>query len=139
LSALGPDKLTWSHIKLIIKDKDCIAKLINIANTCIELGYWPSHFKSSTMVITPKPNKSTYNLPKSYHPIVLLNTIIKLFKKMIEECLQFHTISNKFAYQSQLGGLKQRSTTDAGVILTHIICLEWIKNLIMSMLAFDIA
>ena len=58
---------------------------------------------------------------------------------MIEECLQFHTISNKFAYQSQLGGLKQRSTTDAGVILTHIICLEWIKNLIMSMLAFDIA
>ena len=93
LSAPGPDKLIWSHIKFIIKDEDCIAKLIDIVNACTELGYWPSHFKSSTMVITPKPNKSTYNLPKSYYPIVLLNTIIKLFKKMIEECLQFHTIS----------------------------------------------
>ena len=81
LSAPGLDKLTWSHIKLIIKDEDCIAKLIDIANACIELGYWPSHFKSSTMVIIPKSNKSIYDLPKSYCPIVLLNTIRKLFKK----------------------------------------------------------
>jgi len=58
---------------------------------------------------------------------------------MIGECLQFHTISNKFVHQSQLGGLKQRSTTDADVVLTHIICSGWIKNLIMSMLAFNIA
>ena len=58
---------------------------------------------------------------------------------MIGECLQFHTISNKFVHQSQLGGLKQRSTTDADVVLTHIICSGWVKNLIMSMLAFNIA
>ena len=58
---------------------------------------------------------------------------------MIGERLQFHTISNKFVHQSQLGGLKQRSTTDADVVLTHIICSGWVKNLIMSMLAFNIA
>ena len=57
---------------------------------------------------------------------------------MIGEHLQFHTISNKFIYWSQLGGLKQRSTTNAGVILTYIIHLEWVKNLITSILAFDI-
>ena len=91
------------------------------------------------MVIIPKPNKSIYDLPKSYCPIVLLNTIRKLFEKMIREHLQFHTISNEFIHRSQLGGLKQRSTTDAGVILTHIICSGWVKNLITSMLAFDIA
>jgi len=48
-------------------------------------------------------------------------------------------ISNSFIYPSQLGGLKLRSTMDAGVTLTHIICSEWVKNLIMSTLAFDIA
>ena len=58
---------------------------------------------------------------------------------MIGECLQFHTISNKFIHRSQLGGPKQRSTTDASVVLTHIIHLGWVKNLITSMLAFDIA
>ena len=65
-SALGPDKLTWSHIKFIIRDKDCIFKLINITNACIDLGYWPSHFKFSTTVIIPKPNKSVYDLSKLY-------------------------------------------------------------------------
>ena len=63
-----------------------------------------------------------YDSPKLYQPIVLLNTIGKLFKKMIGEHLQFHTISNSFIYYSQLGDFKQRSTMDAGVILTHIIC-----------------
>ena len=80
----------WSHINSIIRNKDCICKFINIANTCIDLGHWPSHFKTSTIVVIvnkgkkisiPKPNKATFNSPKSYHLIVLLNTIRKLFKK----------------------------------------------------------
>jgi len=32
--ALGPDKLTYSHIKSIIRDKDCIDKFIDITNAC---------------------------------------------------------------------------------------------------------
>ena len=58
LSAPGPDKLIWSYIKIIIRDKYCLSKLIDITNTCIDLGYWPSHFKLSTMVIISKPNKT---------------------------------------------------------------------------------
>ena len=122
LSAPSPDKLTWSHIKSIMRDNNCLLKFVDIANTCINLGHWPSHFKMSTTIIIPKLNKSAYNSPKSYWPIILLNIIGKLFEKMIGEWLQFHTISNNFVYQSQLGGLKQRSTTDAGGVLTHIIC-----------------
>jgi len=57
---------------------------------------------------------------------------------MIGDHLQFYTISNNFIYQSQLGGLKQRSTIDASVVLTHIICSGWVKNLIISTLVFDI-
>jgi len=90
------------------------------------------------MVVIPKPNKSVYDSPKLYQPIVLLNTIGKLFEKMIGEQLQFHTISNNFVHQSQLGGLKQRSTTDASVVLTYTIHSGWVKNLITSTLAFDI-
>ena len=138
-SALGPNKLTWSHIKSIVKNKECIFKLLDIANACIDLEHWPSHFKMSTIVIIPKPNKSAYDSPKVYCSIVLLNTIGKLFKKMIRECFQFHTIANNFVHQSQLGGLKQRSTIDAEVVLTHIIWSDWVKNLITSTLAFDIA
>ena len=139
LSAPGPDKLIWSHIKSIVKNKECIFKLLDITNMYIDLGHWPSHFKMSTMIIIPKPNKSAYDSLKAYYPIVLFNTIRKLFKKMIRECFQFHIIANNFVHQSQLEGLKQRSTTDTRVILTHIIQSGWVKNLITSMLAFNIA
>ena len=88
---------------MIIRNKECFSKLINIANTCINLGYWLSHFKTSTMVIIIKLNKSSYDSPKSFHPIVLLSTLGKLFEKMIEERLQFHSISNNFIYSCQLG------------------------------------
>jgi len=47
-------------------------------------------------------------------------------------------ISNNFIHPSQLGGLKLRSTMDAGIALTHIIHLEWAKNLTTSTLVFDI-
>ena len=65
-SALGPDKLIWNHIKSIIRNEDCVFKLIDIANACIDLGYWPSHFKTSTTIVIPKPNKSMYDSSKSY-------------------------------------------------------------------------
>ena len=103
-SALGLNKLTWSHIKSIIRDEDCIGKFIDITNTCIELEHWPTHFKTSTTVVIPKLNKAMFNSSKSYQPIILLNTIGKLVEKMIGKYLQFHTISNNFIHFSQLGG-----------------------------------
>jgi len=92
---------------MIIKNYEYSFKFINIANAYINLGLWPSHFKISTTVIIPKPNKSSYNSPKSFHPIVLLNTLGKLFKKMISKQLQFHLPFNDFVHPCQLGGLKQ--------------------------------
>ena len=77
------DKLTWSHIKRIIKSKEYIIKFIDIVNTCIGLGYWPSHFKMSMTVVISKPNKAVYDSPKSFCSTVLLNTIGKLFEKLI--------------------------------------------------------
>ena len=90
------------------------------------------------MVVIFKPNKTSYDNSKSFRPIVLLNTVGKLIEKVIGNRLQFHVTSNSFIYPSQLGGLKFKSTTDAGVVLTYIICLGWIKNLSTSTLAFDI-
>jgi len=87
VSASGTDKLSWSYLKIILKDNECLDIIIYIANACIELGYWPSHFKRSTTVIIPKLNKKSYNSPKSFRSIVLLNTVGKLIKKVIGERL----------------------------------------------------
>jgi len=118
---LGPDKLTWHYLKSIINQDDCLINIINIANSCFELGYWPNYFKYSSTIIIPKLNKMLYNQLKVFRPIVLLNTLGKLIEKVIAERLQFTVASNDFIHPSQLGGLKFKSTMDASVALTHIV------------------
>jgi len=121
LSAPGPDKLLWNHLKIIFEDNKYLDTFVQIANACINLGYWPSHFKISTMIVIPKPNKKSYDFPKSFRPIFLLNIIGKLIEKVIGERLQFNTVSNDFIHLSQLGGLKFKSTVNVGVALMHTI------------------
>ena len=123
-NSLAPssDELLWCHLKYVIKDKTCRDNIIVITNTCIELGHWPNYFKILITIIISKPNKSLYDSFKFFRPIVLLNTMGKLIKKIISDRLQFHVILNNFIYQSQLDGLKFKSTTDAGIALTHFIC-----------------
>ena len=133
------NKISWRHLKCIVKNDSCLKKIINIANECFKLGHWLSHFKISMSIIIPKPNKESYDFPKSFRPIILLNTLGKLIKKVIDNRLQFYLILNNFIYLSQLGGLKQRSTLDAGVTLIYFICLEWVKQKMTSTLVFDIA
>ena len=120
-SALGPDKLSWCHLKVIVANDNCLTNIINIADSCINLGYWLNYFKVLSTVIIPKLNKTSYDQPKAFRPIVLLNTLGKLIEKVIAERLQFTVVHNDFIHPSQLGGLKFKSTTDAGVTLTHIV------------------
>ena len=138
-SAPGPDKISWRHWKFIIKNDNCLSKIINITDACINLGYWPNYFKISTTVVIPKPNKTLYNNPKAFRPIVLLNTLGKLIKKVIAKRIQFMVMSNNFIHPSQLGGLKFKSTSDARIALTHIIRSGWSKGRSTSTLVFNIS
>ena len=97
-SAPGPDKVLWRHLKAILNDKTCLSNVTAIANAYIELGHWSSHFKISLTIIILKPNKASYDLPKSFRPIVLLNTLGKLIEKVISDRLQFHVIANNFIH-----------------------------------------
>ena len=85
--APGPDKLTWYHLKFIIKDDSCLTNIVNIADACINLGHWLEYFKISSTIIIPKPNKPSYDQLKAFHPIVLLNTIGKLIEKVVADRL----------------------------------------------------
>jgi len=90
-------------------------------------------------IIIPKPNKASYSSSKMFRLIVLLNTFGKLIKEVIGKRIQFKSISKNFIHSYQLSGLKQYFITDVGVVLTHLIHVKWVKNLLMSTLAFDIA
>src|SRR5262249_51414047 len=88
-SAPGPDHVTWQHLKYLTALDGCCDVFLFNANACVSLGHWPSLFKESVSVIIPKPGKPHYSTPKMFRPIVLLNTLGKLFEKMIARRLQF--------------------------------------------------
>ncbi|CAA7267579.1 unnamed protein product [Cyclocybe aegerita] len=134
-----PDHITWVHLKELLKDKHVLALFIVLANACLRVGHWPRIFKESLSVIVPKPNKPSYFVPKAFRPIVLLITFGKLIEKMIASRIQFDAVKHDIFHPNQLGGIRQRSTEDAGLILTHLMRAGWVKGLQTSALAFDIA
>jgi len=73
-----------------------------------------------------------------FRPIILLNMLCKLIEKVIGKRLQFQALSKNVIHLCQLGGLKQQSITDAGIVLTHLIHVDWVKNYSTSTLAFVI-
>jgi len=63
---LRPDKLSWRHLKRIIKDITYLNKFINIANMCIDIDHWLSYFKVSITIVISKPNKEFYSFLEAY-------------------------------------------------------------------------
>ena len=139
ISAPGPDHITWRYLKSILADDICAFGILSLTNSCITLQHWPWHFKESVSVIISKPGKPAYNTPKAFQPIVLLNTLGKLIEKMIARQLQFDAVKYSVLHPNQLGGIAQRSTENAGLFFTHLVCSCWAKGLKTSIVAFDIA
>ena len=120
-STPGSDHISWNYLKVVVDDTKCCSNIVNIANICIDISYQLTHFKKSIFIIITKPNKLFYNTPKVFFSIVLFNTLGKLIKKTISYRLQVYSITSDFIYPSQLGGIKQCSTIDAEIFLTHLI------------------
>ena len=123
---------SWSKLSMIII---YLTLIINITNACINLGHWPLHFKLSTSIIISKPNKSLYDSPKSFCPIVLLNMLSKLIEKVIKERIQFHTISNNFIHPHQFGGL-QTSTLAFDITQFFPSLNHWLLSLVLDKVGF---
>ena len=110
-----------------------------IANACLWVGIWPKELKASKTVVIPKPGKPSYDVLKAFRPIILLNTMGKLFEKMIANCLQFEAAKEGILHPCRFGGVRQNSTEDAGIYLTHLVHAGWAKGLKTSMVTFDLA
>ncbi|PPQ94128.1 hypothetical protein CVT25_007913 [Psilocybe cyanescens] len=139
VSASGPDHIKWSHLKMLMCGPTHVfTVLLVLANASLWVGHWPKHFKESMSVIILKLNKPSYSAPKAFRPIVLLNTVGKLIEKMLANCIQFDGVASDVFHPNQIGGIRQQSTEDAGLILMHMVHAGWAKGLKTSVIAFDV-
>lgn len=60
---------------------------------------------------------------------MLLNTLEKLFEKMLANQMQLEAQKHSIFHPNQFGGVHQHSTEDVGVYLMHIVKAGWAKGL----------
>ena len=86
-------------------------RLARLFTTSIQLGYIPTAWKIATLRMLLKPD----NLPSltaSCRPINLISSIMKLFKRVIEQRLRSHLEHIGFINKHQSGFRKAKSTDD---------------------------
>jgi len=85
--APGPDQLTNTILKHC--DRKVLLQLCNILNACTRLEYFPQKRKHATIIMIPKPGKDVKQ-PVNHRPILLLNTLGKVYEKFILNHLQHY-------------------------------------------------
>ena len=79
--ALGLDKIANKVLKEVYKE--LVLYLTEVFTVVVYLGYYPKIKKSITTVALCKDSKADYFFINSYRPIILKNTIAKVYKKLL--------------------------------------------------------
>jgi hypothetical protein len=122
--------------------KRCIAQLVDrlyfIFRAVFELETYPDEWKESITVVLRKPGKPSYEQPKAYRPIALLNTIGKLLSSLIADDLSHFCETRGVLPRTQFGGRPARCTSDSMLLLTHSIKEAWRAKKVASVLFLDV-
>ncbi|KAB5587958.1 Reverse transcriptase from mobile element jockey protein [Ceratobasidium theobromae] len=108
-------------------------------NAMLTLEYHPACLKNALITPIPKPNKFDFASPKAYRPISLLETLSKLFEKIM--AARFTALSGLHGLipPEQFGGRDMTSCMDAGLSLIHDIEHAWARKQQASVTLLDIS
>ena len=122
-------KRAWPHIDY---------RLTTIFTACLRLGYHPVWWKSASVVVIPKPNKSDYSSLKAHRPMSLLECMSKLLEKAIAKRFQHDIVTHNLVPTIQFGGRAHSSCIDVGLTLLHNIQAAHTASLKSGMVLFDV-
>lgn len=108
--ALGPDGIPNEVLKAAVKAYP--ERFAYMYNGCLKNGFYPPQLKTTNLVLLRKPGRALDN-PSAYRPLCMLDTIGKLFEKLLTRRLRAHITASGHAMKSQYGFRAGKSTVDA--------------------------
>ena len=105
----------------------------------INLGHFPSCFKTTMTIILCKSQKPDYTKPNAYRPIALENTLGKVLESIITDILSYLTETHQLLPLQHFGGRPGRSGEEAMTILSERIYMAWKEREIFSVIFMDVA
>ena len=90
-SAPGPDGLYFCHWKQALPSVSSI--MVELFRASIAWGHIPKSLRQSRLVYIPKPGKENYISGKSFRPINVSNTLLRILEKIIDRFLRDEYVS----------------------------------------------
>ena len=109
-----------------------------IFRAVFELNVYPDKWKESITVVLRKPGKPSYEEPKAYRPIALLNTLGKLFSSIVADDLSHFCESRNVFPMNQFGGRPACTTSDSMLLMTYRIKEAWRNKKVALVLFLDV-
>ena len=114
--ASGPDGLSNRILKEL--SHELSSPLCSLFNKSLSLGKFPSPYKDAN--VSPVHKKGDLSLVSNYRPISLLNSVAKLFEKLVFKYLYNHLQDNNMLSSLQSGFIPGDSTVNQLAYLYHI-------------------
>ncbi|XP_070144155.1 uncharacterized protein [Drosophila kikkawai] len=108
--APGPDGIPNAALLAIVKSHPKL--FAEVYNNCIAEWTFPTGWKQQRLVLVPKPRKLDDD-PSSYRPLCMLNSLGKIFERIICSRLEAEIEERGALSSHQHGFRKKRSTIDA--------------------------
>ena len=102
------------------------------------IGIHHPSWKQSLVAVIPKNNKKDMALPKSHHPIQLIECLGKLIEKIVARRVTYDLGRYDLLPFNQFGSRTNSSCLDTALALTHNIQTARSKGLVSTFLAVDI-
>lgn len=131
----GPDKI--QNILLKNLPLSSIVWITAVFNKCLELSYWPKSFKIAKVIPILKAGKSPSD-PQNYRPISLLNSIGKLFEKIVYSRLIDFVEEKNLLPPVQFGFRRGHSTIHQAMRIKQFITRKKINKKSIGMILLDI-
>lgn len=134
--APGPD-LVSSRLLLQLPGT-AVARLFEIINSSINLGYFPRAWKAARVVSILKPGKPPTD-PTSYRPISLLNVLAKVLERVIQTRLKAFITAKNIIPACQFGFVEGTSTEHQLLRLVNKITQGFNTKLFTAVAFLDVA
>lgn len=134
-TAPGHNKISNKILKLL--NNKSIDKITYLLNKTMMNQKYPKNWKIIKIVPILKPNKIQTDI-KSYRPIALINTIAKLFNKLIKIRLDDHLETNNILPPLTFGFRKNKSTHECISYILHEINKNTSDNIYTMVIVTDI-
>ncbi|MBW0500946.1 hypothetical protein O181_040661 [Austropuccinia psidii MF-1] len=134
-----PDSVPFPTVTKHEIAKDAIMPHLTIIfNACFETHHFPPQWKEALMTIIRKTGKEDYTDPNAYWPIALLNTLGKVFEKIINDRLIYWAKQTNTLHPGHVGGRPGQSIKEAFTMLSTWIHQKWWEKKVVLGLFLDV-